>query len=91
MHLRVAREEEADLRFPRRYILWLVVLGITLLTHASYINNDFTALDHIDIEQGKAILSPSQWHMAFAARYGETGFYRPLVTLTYSFDAACMG
>ena len=45
----LAREEVADLRFPRRHILWLVVLGITLLMHASYINNDFTWLDHIDI------------------------------------------
>jgi hypothetical protein len=44
----LAREEEAEWRFPRRHILWLVVLGITLLTHASYINNDFTWLDHID-------------------------------------------
>ena len=87
----LASEEEADLRFPRRHILWLVVLGITLLTHASYINNDFTWLDHIDIEQGKAIVSPSQWYMAFAARYGETGFYRPLVTFTHSFDAAFYG
>ena len=87
----LASEEGADLRFPRRHILWLVVLGITLLTHASYINNDFTWLDHIDIEQGKAIISPSQWYMAFAARYGETGFYRPLVTLTHSFDAAFYG
>ena len=87
----MAREEEAEWRFPRRHILWLVVLGITLLTHASYINNDFTWLDHIDIEQGKAIISPSQWHMAFAARYGETGFYRPLVTLTHSVDATFYG
>ena len=87
----MASEEEADLRFPRRHILWIVVLGITLLTHASYINNDFTWLDHIDIEQGKAIISPSQWYMAFAARYGETGLYRPLVTLTHSFDAALYG
>ncbi len=87
----LASEEAADSRFPRRHILWLVVLGITLLTHASYINNDFTWLDHIDIEQGKAIISPSQWYMAFAARYGETGFYRPLVTLTHSVDAALYG
>lgn len=87
----LAGEEEANLRFPRRHILWLVVLGITLLTHASYINNDFTWLDHIDIERGKAIISPSQWYMAFATRYGETGFYRPLVTLTHSFDAALYG
>ena len=87
----MASEEGADVRFPRRHILWLVVLGITLLTHASYINNDFAGLDHIDIEDGKAIISPSQWYTAFAARYGETGFYRPLVTLTNSVDAAVYG
>ena len=89
--MNLAGEKDANLRYPQRELIWLVVLGVTLLAHASYINNGFTWLDHIDIEHGKAIVSPSQWYTAFTTRYGETGFYRPLVTLTHSFDAALYG
>ena len=87
----LAGDKVRSLPFPQRHVLWLVVLGVTLLVHGSYINNGFTWLDHIDIEHGKAILSPSQWYTAFATRFGETGFYRPLVTLTHSFDASLYG
>ena len=67
---------------------WLLILVFGVLTHASYVDNGFTWLDHIDIEQGKAVLSLSEWQAAFTNRYGETGFYRPLVTLVHSVDAA---
>ncbi len=86
-----ATAKQKYLRFVKAQLPWLVVLGITFLAHVSYINNGFTWLDHIDIEQGKAIVSPSQWYTAFTTRYGETGFYRPLVTLAHSFDAVLYG
>ena len=70
---------------------WLFVLGFGVLIHASYVGNGFTWLDHIDIEQGKAVVPLSEWQATFTTRYGETGFYRPLVTLTHSVDAAIYG
>lgn len=72
-------------------ILWPCVLGLTLLAHASYLNNGFTWLDHGDIEQGRAILPLAELHQAFTQPFGETGFYRPLVTIFHSLDAAVYG
>jgi tetratricopeptide (TPR) repeat protein len=72
-------------------ILWPCVLVIVLLTHASYINNGFTWLDHGDLEQGRAILPLAELHKAFTQPFGETGFYRPLVTILHSLDAAIYG
>lgn len=76
---------------PARSWTWPAVLGITLAAHASYIGNGFVWLDHIDIEAGKALVALSQWWTAFAVRYAETGFYRPLVTLLHSADHALYG
>ena len=73
------------------YVAAVLVLGFGALIHASYINNGFTWLDHIDIQQGAAIVAPSGWPAAFTTRYGDTGFYRPLVTLAHSLDALLYG
>lgn len=67
------------------------VLLIALLVHASYIPNGFTWLDHGDIERGRAVLELGQLPSAFVTRFGETGFYRPLVTVAHSIDAAIFG
>jgi hypothetical protein len=53
--MNLAGEKDANLRYPQRELIWLVVLGVTLLAHASYINNGFTWLDHIDIEHHSGI------------------------------------
>jgi tetratricopeptide (TPR) repeat protein len=70
---------------------WLLVPVATLLSHASYVANGFTWLDHLDIERGAAIVPLSEWTAAFLTRYGDTGFYRPLVTLVHSLDRAVFG
>ncbi|MFQ5628787.1 MAG: hypothetical protein ACE5I1_08505, partial [bacterium] len=72
-------------------LLWACLFAITLLTHASYIDNGFTWLDHGDIEQGRAILPIADLHKAFTLPFGETGFYRPLVTIFHSLDFAIYG
>ncbi len=64
------------------------MLCITFLVHSSYINNGFTWLDHGDIEAGRAIIQLRRVPAAFISRFGETSFYRPLVTIVHSVDAA---
>ncbi|MBT4139881.1 MAG: hypothetical protein HOE48_18330 [Candidatus Latescibacteria bacterium] len=58
------------------------------MTHATYITNGFIWLDHGDLELGRAVLPLSHLHEAFLTRFGETAFYRPLVTVIHSLDTA---
>ena len=74
---------------PRGY-LWLPAL-LSLAVHGTYVANGFTWIDHFDIEQGHAVVPLSQLPGLFLARYGETTFYRPLVALLHSLDAATGG
>src|SRR6185436_4480601 len=66
-------------------ILFLVVVRF------SYFLNGFTWLDHGDIEQKNAILPVGWLAYAFVTRLGETGFYRPLVTIIHSLNYAVWG
>lgn len=68
--------------------LWMIVLASAVIVHLSYINNGFTWLEHGDIEQERAILPLTDLNKAFEQPFGETGFYRPLVTILHSLDAA---
>lgn len=70
----------------RRWWLPLIVVLITLLSHASYIGNGFIWWDHGDIEMGRAIVSLRDWQSIFLDRYGETGYYRPMFTLLHSLN-----
>jgi tetratricopeptide (TPR) repeat protein len=72
-------------------VTWLLVPIAALVTHASYLANGFTWLDHLDIERQAAIVPLSDWTSAFLTRFGDTGFYRPLVTLAHSLDRALWG
>ena len=72
-------------------ILIVIVLAAAFLVHASFINNGFTWLDHGDIEAGRAVLPISKLPYAFFNRFGETNFYRPLVTILNSLDAFFYG
>lgn len=69
----------------------LVVL-VVIATHASYLTNGFTWLDHGDIEGRRAVIEPmtEAWR-AFGERYGQTSFYRPLVVTINSIDAFVYG
>ena len=72
-------------------LTWLLVPIAALLSHASYLANGFSWLDPIDIEQQTATVPWSSWSDAFLTRFGDTGFYRPLVTLAHSLDLAVYG
>lgn len=63
--------------------MWLAAI-VVLLAHATYIANGFVWLDHGDIEGKRAILPLGGLHHAMTARFGATGYYRPLVTAIHS-------
>lgn len=67
------------------------VLLIVTLVHVSYIPNDFVWLDHGDLENRRAVLELGELPRAFVTRFGDTAFYRPLVTVLHSVDAAVFG
>ena len=69
----------------------LLCLAAIAAAHLSYIHNGFVWLDHGDIEQGRAIIPLSQWWLAFAGPFADTGFYRPLVSLFHGMDAFLWG
>ena len=72
-------------RFPGIFLG--TVLLITFLAHASYIPNGLVWLDHGDIEEGgRAVVPLSHLGTAFFTHLGNTGFYRPLITILHSFD-----
>ena len=70
---------------------WAVVFAAILMAHATYIPNGFSWLDHGDIVEARAILPPSRLMEAMSTPFGNTAFYRPLVTLALSLDAAIYG
>jgi hypothetical protein len=72
---------------------WLRVGTIVFLVTVrfSYLLNGFTWLDHGDIEQKSAVLPLGRLAYAFITRLGETGFYRPLVTIIHSLNDAVWG
>jgi len=69
----------------------ILVMVVVFVDHASFINNGFTWLDHGDIEAGRAVLPVAKLPRAFFTRFGETGFYRPAVTILNSIDAFFYG
>ncbi len=66
-------------------------LVLIAAVHATYIPNGFTWLDHGDVVEGRAIPGQGELLESVGARFGETSFYRPLVTLTLALDAAVFG
>lgn len=72
--------------FPQLSII--AVLLVIFLLHTTYILNSFVWLDHGDIEAGRAIIPLQHLSDMFLLRYGDTGFYRPVVTFFNSLDFA---
>src|SRR3990172_9047264 len=64
----------------------LLILVFAFVTHITYLNNGFTWLDHNDIEAGAAVLPINKLHQAFFTPFGQTSFYRPIVTILNSID-----
>lgn len=56
--------------------------------HVTGLGGGFIWLDHAHIEEGLAIAEPSAWSSLFTRGFAGTGFYRPLVALSLSVDAA---
>ncbi len=67
-------------------LLYILVLLLTFIVHTSYLNNGFVWLDHGDIEDGRSIVPLTEIPLMFVIRFGDTAFYRPLVTLINSTD-----
>ncbi|GEM_PF-1871786 len=74
---------------PQFYFAFILL--IIFLLHVSYLNNDFVWLDHGDIESGRTIVPISQIISTFFMRFGDTGFFRPLVTIVNSLDSYVYG
>ena len=69
-----------------RFFLALIV-GV----HLTFLGNGFTWLAHGDIEGGRAVLPLSKLYRSFLTGFGETGYYRPMVTILHSFNYALFG
>lgn len=80
---------ESTLPFYRQPYFWGIigVLLLTFIVYSSYINNGLVWIDHQDIERGWGIVTLDHWTDAFTAPLSRSGFYRPLVVLSYSLDA----
>jgi hypothetical protein len=65
------------------------VAGVAAVAaHVTGIGGGFIWLDHAHIEEGLAIAEPGDWPSLFTHEFAGTGFYRPLVALSLSIDAA---
>ncbi|MFZ5893599.1 MAG: hypothetical protein ACOY0T_21230 [Myxococcota bacterium] len=61
---------------------------IAVVSHATAIGGGYVWLDHAHIEQGLALAKPGAFASLFASTFAGTGFYRPLMSLSLSLDAA---
>jgi Tfp pilus assembly protein PilF len=59
-----------------------------LAAHARALGGGYIWLDHAHLEEGAAIAPPSEWLSLFQRGFAGTGFYRPLMALSLSLDAA---
>lgn len=69
----------------------LVVGALAVAAHATALAGGFVWLDHAHLEDGLALASPSHFLELFAHGFAGTGFYRPLLSLSLSLDAALSG
>jgi protein O-mannosyl-transferase len=72
-------------------LLYASALLLIFLLHITYLNNGFIWLDHRDIEAQRAIVPVHRLPDALFTRFGDTGFYRPLISLTESVDSFLYG
>lgn len=69
----------------------ILIIIFIFAVHISYLTNAFSWLDHGDIVSRCAILPLNKIQNSFINRFGQTGFYRPVVTIVNSFDYAIYG
>jgi len=70
----------------RRAVLFVVVAAF--LAHARALSGGYVWLDHAHIQDGLAIAEPGAFGSLFQRGFAGTGFYRPLMALSLSLDAA---
>src|SRR4051812_847340 len=68
-----------------------LVAFAALAAHASALGGGFIWLDHAHIEQGLALAAAGDWLSLFSHGFAGTGFYRPLMSMSLSLDAALGG
>jgi tetratricopeptide (TPR) repeat protein len=73
-----------------RRALALVAL-VALAAHATALGGGFVWLDHGHIQDGLALAPAGDWPGLFTRGFAGTGFYRPLMSLSLSLDAALGG
>jgi hypothetical protein len=69
----------------------LVIVALAIAAHATALRGGFIWLDHAHLEDGLALASPSRFLELFTRGFAGTGFYRPLMALSLSLDAAVSG
>ncbi len=78
-----------------RHLTWarccLVVAVVALVTHASALRGGFIWLDHAHLEQRLALADLGDLPSLLSGGFAGTGFYRPLMGLSLSLDAAFGG
>jgi protein O-mannosyl-transferase len=70
--------------------LGLVAL-LAVLAHVTALFAGFVWLDHAHIEHGLALAPPGGWGALFTRGFAGTGFYRPVMAVSLSLDAALGG
>lgn len=94
MHIYVSsagRHTNYTIKNQKTAMFAAIIFIVALAVHTSYIANGFTWLDHGDIEGGRAIVDRWNFSDVFLSRFGETGFYRPVITILNSLDAQLYG
>lgn len=69
----------------------LAVAAVALVSHATALGGGFVWLDHAHIEGGLALAPVGQMLSLFQHGFAGTGFYRPLMSISLSLDAALGG
>ena len=77
--------------FLTKHKLLFIALGIMVLIHISYINSGYVWVDHNDFEEHQAIVPMNELYRVFTSPFGQTDFYRPLVTILNSVDYSLYG
>ena len=75
----------------RRHTFVALVTLAAVAAHATALAGGFLWLDHAHLGEGLALASPAAWPSLFTRGFAGTGFYRPLMSLSLSVDAALGG
>lgn len=70
---------------------YALIMTVAMLAHAPALLGGFVWLDHAHLEDGLATVALTQPWQAFTQGFAGTGFYRPLMSLSLSIDAAVGG